>query len=151
MPTKEPDVVRSVVTAVDLAPDPMDPSWILEGHPEARSRRLFLDPDRSISAVLWDCTAGKFDWHYGGDEIIQIVDGEAELTFPNGTVTTVRPGDIVYFPGAQVVRFNVPTYIRKVSLYADRTSPFRRLVQQIPFARRIVHKVRASRSSMFIA
>ena len=86
----------------------------------------------------------------GGDEIIQIVDGEAELTFPNGTVTTVKPGDIVYFPGAQIVRFNVPHDIRKVSLYSDRTSLTRRLVQKVPFARRIVHKVRARRS-MFIA
>ena len=150
MPAKEPDVVRSVVTAGDLDPDPMDPSWILEGNPEARSRRLFLDPDRSISAILWDCTAGRFDWHYGGDEIIQIVDGEAELTFPSGTVTTVKPGDIVYFPGAQIVRFNVPKYVRKVSLYSDRTSPIRQLVQKIPFARRIVHKVRASRSTFTI-
>jgi hypothetical protein len=150
MAGKEPDVVRSVVTADDLAPDPMDPSWIIEGNPQARSRRLFLDPDRSISAILWDCTAGRFDWHYGGDEIIQIVDGEAELTFPSGTVTTVKPGDVVYFPGAQIVRFNVPHYVRKVSLYSDRTSPLRQLAQKIPFARRIVHKVRASRS-MFIA
>jgi uncharacterized protein len=151
MPMKAPDVVRSVVTAGDMDPDPMDPSWILEGNPEARSRRLFLDPDRSISATLWDCTAGTFDWHYGGDEIIQIVDGEAELTFPNGTVTVVKPGDIVYFPGAQIVRFHVSRYVRKVSLYSDRTSPFRRLVQKVPFARRIVHKVRARRSSAFIA
>ena len=78
----EPDVIRSVSTTDDLAPDPMDPSWILEGNPQTRSRRLFLSPDRTISAVLWDSTAGKFDWHYGMDEIIQIVDGEAESDVP---------------------------------------------------------------------
>jgi uncharacterized cupin superfamily protein len=150
MAAKEPDVVRSVTTADDLAPDPMDPSWILEGNPQARSRRLFVDPDRSISAILWDCTAGRFDWHYGGDEIIQIVDGEAELTFPSGTVTTVKPGDIVYFPGAQIVQFNVPHYIRKVSLYSSHPSLPRRVARRIPGARRFVNKVRASRS-LFIA
>ena len=57
----------------------------------------------------------------------------------------------LYVPGAQVVRFHVPRYVRKVTLFADRTSAFRRLAQKIPFARRIVHKMRASRPSMFIA
>ncbi len=143
MPVLEPDVVRSVATTDDLAPDPMDPSWILEGNPQARSRKLFLSPDRTISAILWDCSAGRFDWHYGTDEIIQIVDGEAELTFPSGTVTIVRPGDVVYFPGAQIVRFNVPNYIRKVALYSSHASLPRRLARRIPGARRLAHKVRA--------
>lgn len=143
MPLLEPDVIRSVSTTDDLAPDPMDPSWILEGNPQTRSRRLFLSPDRTISAILWDSTAGKFDWHYDFDEIIQIVDGEVELTFPSGTVTTVRPGDVVYFPGAQIVRFNVPTYVRKVALYSSHASLPRRLARRVPFARRFVQKVRA--------
>ena len=121
----------------------MDPRWILEGNPQARSRKLFLSPDRTISAILWDCSAGKFDWHYGTDEIIQIVDGEAELTFPTGTVTTVRPGDVVYFPGAQIVRFNVPNYIRKVALYSSHASLPRRLARRVPGVRRLAHKVRA--------
>jgi uncharacterized protein len=143
MAVLEPDVVRSVATTEDLAPDPMDPSWILEGNPQARSRKLFLSPDRTISAILWDCSAGRFDWHYGTDEIIQIVDGEAELTFPSGTVTVVRPGDVVYFPGAQVVRFNVPKYVRKVALYSSHASLPRRLARRIPFARQIVRNIRA--------
>jgi uncharacterized cupin superfamily protein len=130
MTAKEPDVVRSVTTADDLAPDPMDPSWIIEGNPQARSRRLFLDPDRSISAILWDCTAGRFDWHYGGDEIIQIVDGEAELTFPSGTVTTVKPGDVVYFPSDRPQgprqTLDVHRLIRVIARSERRTAPARR-------------------------
>ena len=143
MPSREPVVARSVATVDDLSPAPLDPSWILEGTPVARARTLELPEDRTITAMLWDSSAGRFDWHYGGDEIIHILAGEAELTFESGTVTTVRPGDMVYFPGAQVVRWHVPTYVRKVALYGARISPIRRLAHRIPFARRIVNIVRA--------
>lgn len=143
MPLSEPTVTRSLATFEDLEPAPIDPSWILEGTPQARSRSLVLSSDRTIGAILWDCTAGRFDWHYGTDEVIQILDGEAELTFPSGTVTVVRPGDMIYFPGAQIVRFNVPTYIRKIALYSSHNSLPVRLLRRVPFARRIFHLVRA--------
>ena len=143
MPQKEPIVTRSLPTNDDLAPAPLDPTWIVDGDPHPRSRPLALDRDRTISATLWDCTTGRFDWHYGPDEIVEILAGEAELTFPSGVITPIRAGDMIYFPGAQVVQWYVPTYVRKVTHYSSHIPAWRRFAQRIPFARRIVQVVRA--------
>jgi uncharacterized protein len=143
MPAKEPIVALSADTIDNLPPAPIDPSWILEGHPVANARQWDLPYSRTLNATIWECTSGRFDWHYGGDEIIHIVAGEAELTFEDGSVRRVRPGDMVYFPGAQTARWYVPTYVRKIAIGTLRVSPVRRLAQRIPGARRIVHMARA--------
>jgi len=143
MASTEPAVIRSLATDDDLAPAPLDPTWIVDGDPRPRSRALAVDRNRTISATLWDCTTGRFNWHYGGDEIVEILAGEAELTFPTGVVTTIRAGDMIYFPGAQIVQWHVPTYLRKVTHYSSHTSLPRRLALRIPFARRVVQMLRA--------
>jgi uncharacterized cupin superfamily protein len=147
MPSRDPVVARSIVTADDLPPSPIDPSWIIEGDPKPRARRLALDEDRTVSAILWDCTTGRFNWHYGSDEIVEILDGEVELTFPSGVVQTVRKGDMIYFPGGQVVQFNVPTYLRKVTHYSSRASLARRLIRRLPMVRRVARIVRTRGSA----
>jgi uncharacterized cupin superfamily protein len=147
MPSHEPRIARTVATAESLAPAPINPSWIVEGMPEARSRTLSLLPDGTIVAVIWDCTAGRFDWQYGGgDEIIHILEGEAELTSSEGSTTVVRPGDVVHFASGSVVRWHVPAYVKKLALYSTQVSLPRRLAQRIPMARRVVHMVRGARA-----
>jgi uncharacterized cupin superfamily protein len=146
MPSNEPAIAREVATAESLAPAPINPSWIVEGAPEARSRTLSLLPDGTIKAVIWDCTAGRFDWRYGGDEIIHILEGEAELTSSKGSTTVVRPGDVVHFASGSVVHWHVPVYVKKIALYSIHVPLPRRLAQRIPMARRVVHIVRAART-----
>jgi len=146
MSWKAPVIARSIATADDLTPAPIDPSWIIEGAPQARSRPLSLATDGTIGASLWDCTAGRFEWRYGGDELIHILEGEAELTSPSGAVTIVRRGDIVHFPSGQRVRWHIPAYVKKVAIQSDRVSLPRRLAQRVPLARRVVHMIRAARA-----
>jgi uncharacterized cupin superfamily protein len=147
MPSKEPALARSIASDDDLAPAPLDPTWIVEGTPLARARPLSLSDDGTISASLWDCSGGpaRFEWHYGRDEIIHILEGEAELTSESGLVITIRRGDMVWFPAGHIVRWYVPEYVKKVALFSSPVSMPRRLAQRIPFARRVVHKLRASR------
>ena len=148
MTSKEPAFARSVATYDDFSPAPIDPTWIIEGTPQARSRPLSLAVDGTIKAELWDCSAGRFDWHYGSDELIHILEGGAELTSSRGSVTRIGPGDIVYFSPGQTVRWHVPEYVKKLALFSIRVSLPRRIAQRIPFARRIVHFVRASRAGV---
>lgn len=143
MSSRDPVLAPSIVTTDDLQPAPIDPSWIIDGDPKPRARRLALDENRTVSAILWDCTTGRFNWHYGSDEIVEILDGEVELTFPSGRVETARKGDMVYFPGGQIVQFNVPTYLRKVTHYSSRPSFARGLLRRLPFVRRVARVVRA--------
>lgn len=145
MPSRDPVVVRSVAADDDLAPAPIDPSWIIEGTPVARSRRLALPDEGTVGATLWECTAGRFDWHYNSDEFVEILAGEVEVTPPGGSPTTLRKGDVVWFPGGQVVRWHVPEYVKKLQLNSTKMSTARELAHRVPFAKRLVHGLRATR------
>ena len=145
MPSREPFVVRSVASDDDLAPAPIDPSWIIEGTPQARSRRLALPDDGTVGVTLWECTAGRFDWHYNADEFVEILAGEVEVTPPGGSPTMLRKGDVVWFPGGQIVRWHVPEYVKKMQLNSTKMSTVRELAHRVPFARRLVHGLRSAR------
>ncbi len=126
MTSKDPLVARSVATDDDLAPRPIDPTWIVDGAPQARARAIDFGEDRMISAMIWESTAGTFDWRYGSDEVIHILAGEAELTMADGTIKPIKEGDTVFFPGHQIVRWHIPVYLKKVALNTPEISIPRR-------------------------
>ena len=64
-------VIKLRVEQVDLNPSPIHPSWILEGNPVARNRLISSSADGTASALIWDCTAGRFNWFYDVDETVQ--------------------------------------------------------------------------------
>jgi uncharacterized cupin superfamily protein len=64
---------------VDLEPSPIEPSWIIEGNPVARSRVLSTSEDRTAQTIVWHCTEGRFNWYYDIDETIMIMEGSIVL------------------------------------------------------------------------
>jgi uncharacterized cupin superfamily protein len=146
MPWTDPIVSRSIATDDDLAPKPIDPTWIVEGTPQARARQLQFTEGAGFSAMLWESTAGRFDWHYGSDEIIHVLAGQAELTRADGSVQLIQQGDIVFFNRDQVVRWHIPVYLKKIALNTPQISIPRQMAHHVPFARGIVRKMRAMRA-----
>ena len=59
---------------VDLKPSPIEPSWIIEGNPEARLHVLWTSADGSAETLIWSCTLGKFNRFYDFDETIVILE-----------------------------------------------------------------------------
>jgi uncharacterized cupin superfamily protein len=59
---------------VDLKPSPIEPSWIIEGNPEARSHVLWTSADGAARTLIWSCSGGKFNWYYDFDETIVILE-----------------------------------------------------------------------------
>ena len=97
---------------------PIEPSWIIAGTPRARSAELNRSRDGSAITLVWDCTAGEFEWRYGGDETVHILEGEAFID--DGSRThKIRPGDVVLFRAGSRWRWSVPVYIRKVAFLRD--------------------------------
>lgn len=96
-----------------LVDQPINSEWIIEGSPRARAFEAVRADDGSVTAGEWDCTAGRFRWTYYEDEIIRILEGEAHIEI-DGEFRTVGPGDTVFFPLGQTVRWHVPSYVRKV-------------------------------------
>jgi uncharacterized cupin superfamily protein len=146
MPSKPPIVIPSIAADEDVIPAPIDPTWILEGTPDARARRLMLVDDSSLSATLWQSTAGRFEWHYGSDELVHILDGEVEITPPGGQPFTARPGDVFFVSSGQVLHWHVRDHVKKLVVNAVQIPLARRLATRIPFARQIVRRLRALRT-----
>jgi uncharacterized cupin superfamily protein len=102
------------IAAVSLKSAPIDPSWIVAGSPQTRSAELSRSRDGSAVTVIWDCTAGDFDWSYTEDETVHILEGEA-IVDEGSLRRTLRPGDVYLFPAGSTYRWHVPIYVKKLA------------------------------------
>ena len=118
-----------LVSKTDMALEsaPIHPDWILEGAPRARNCQLARSNDGAATTLIWDCTAGKFNWFYDVDETIHILEGGMTITDESGT-RRVGPGEVVFFPAGSKATWHVETYVRKVAVLHD---PVPRLLSQV--------------------
>ena len=112
-------IVMATAATADLEPEPIPPDWILAGTPEARSKKLARSHDWTSYVVVWDCTAGRFNWHYSKDEALVVVSGEALITNGNGEARRLLPGDLAFFPAGSSATWLVPDRIRKVAVLRE--------------------------------
>jgi uncharacterized cupin superfamily protein len=144
--SRDPIVLRSIATDDDLEPRPIHPEWLLDGSPQTRARSLPFTDTASLFGTIWETTAGRFEWHYAGDELVAILEGEVEITPPTGEPFTLRRGDVVFFPGGQIMHWRVPVYVKKLAIDAVGPSArLRRLAARIPLARRVFKRIGAIR------
>lgn len=130
-----PSIVHSNVS-VELRPAPINPDWILEGNPTARNSELSRSRDGTATTLIWDCTPGKFEWHYNTDETIHILQGSIVLDDGNGPPRRLGTGDVVFFPAGAVVKWHVEQHVRKLAFFR------RTLPAPIAFVMRSIRKVR---------
>jgi uncharacterized cupin superfamily protein len=97
-------------------PCPIEPSWIVDGNPVARSLCLTRSHDGQFSSGLWDCTAGKFHFTYFCDEIVHILEGEV-IVEEAGKIHVLRAGDVALFPQGLTALWTVPKYVRKFAIF----------------------------------
>jgi uncharacterized cupin superfamily protein len=98
---------------VVLTPAPIEPSWIIEGNPIARSCQWAMSRDTTTSSWVWDCTAGRFNWYFDADETIQVMEGEVIITADGFEPRTLRTGDAALFYAGTHSEWYVPKYVRK--------------------------------------
>lgn len=103
----------------ELASAPIDPEWILEGAPEARSNWWSTGTDGTNSNFVWDCTKGRFRWYFACDETVQIIAGEVEVSAAGVPATMLRAGDAALFRAGTWAEWNVPQYVRKHAALAS--------------------------------
>jgi uncharacterized protein len=108
----------------DLTPAPISPDWILAGTPRARSKVLATSRDRTMSIMTWECTAGRFNWHYNQDEMVIVVSGEVFIINDKGEERRLGQGDIAFFPAGSSCTWRVTDRIKKIAvLRKDLPSP----------------------------
>jgi len=98
----------------ELPAMPIEPSWIKEGNPIARGTVVTQSEDKRVSSGLWSCEPGKFQWIFGWDEFVHLLEGEVEIT-EDGTDNTITlgPGDMAHFPLGMKTHWHVKQAVRK--------------------------------------
>jgi uncharacterized protein len=109
-------VIFAVPADVELAPAPIPAHWIIEGTPQARSKRLAESADRTSTVMAWSCTPGRFNWHYTVDETLHIIAGEVFVTDETGGTRRIGPGDMVFFPAGSRSTWHVTKEVRKLAV-----------------------------------
>ena len=109
-------VIFAAPADIELLDDPIRPHWIIEGTPQARSKRLAQSADGTAMIMAWSCTAGRFEWHYTVDETVHIISGEVHVTDEKGEIRRLGPGDMAFFPAGSRSIWHVPHRVRKLAV-----------------------------------
>jgi uncharacterized cupin superfamily protein len=109
-------VLGSAATMADLELSPISVNWIISGNPEARSKLLAKSHDRTSCVVVWECSAGRFEWHYTEDETVTIILGEVFISTAKGEERRLGQGDMAFFPAGTSCEWRVPDRVRKVAV-----------------------------------
>jgi len=123
-------------TTVDLTPRPIEPSWIIEGKPDATWCVLSQSADGLASTMVWHCTAGKFNWYYDFDETILILEGGIVLENDTMPPTHYGPGDVIFFKDGAHARWYVESHVKKLA-FCRKTQPI-----WLGFALRVLLKLK---------
>lgn len=108
-------LISASLDELEMAPKPIEPSWVLAGDPQARLSLHSRAYDDQATTAIWDCTAGTFRWYFGWDETVMILEGEVHITAEDGSQRTLKAGDIAYFPGKSWATWHIETYVRKIA------------------------------------
>lgn len=115
----------------DFRPTPIEPSWILEGNPEARSSPIARSADGLFSCGRWECTGGRFHFYYAFDEIIQILEGSVTIEV-DGREQTLEAGDVAILEQGLKTTWTVHGYVKKFAIFrSQRRSLLRRAAGKV--------------------
>lgn len=129
-------LIITAKTDVALSPAPIELSWIHEGNPVASNAILAVSADGTASTIVWQCTPGKFEWHYDTDETIYFLEGSVVISADNMAPKRLGPGDVLYFKKGAVAHWHIEKKIRKLAF-------FRRTVPgPVGFVIRVINKLK---------
>ena len=100
---------------VQMKPAPINAGWIIEGAPVARNFLLSKAKEGGAYTMLWDCTAGVFNWYYDSDETVYVLNGSVVVRETGGLEHKLGPGDHILFRAGSHAVWHVDSYVRKVA------------------------------------
>jgi uncharacterized cupin superfamily protein len=136
MPASSRALIEVAKTASNMTPSPIENSWIIEGNPVAQSSILSKSVDGQAWTVVWQCSAGKFHWHYSIDETILILEGTIVIEADGMPPTRYGPGEVIFFKEGAHAKWYVEVQVRKLA-FCRRTTPV-----LLSFAMRLVSKIK---------
>jgi uncharacterized cupin superfamily protein len=131
-----PALIETASLVVNLAPRPIEPAWIIEGHPVAQCSILSKSADGLATTMVWQCSEGKFNWYYDFDETILILEGSVVLESDTMPATRYGPGEVIFFRDGAHARWHVEGHVRKLA-FCRKTQPV-----LVGFALRVFSKLK---------
>ncbi|NBN65993.1 DUF861 domain-containing protein [Microvirga tunisiensis] len=113
--SEPPAFAYAALTKTSLRSAPIRKDWIIDGTPQARLDSLSMGTNGWSSTDHWDCTAGRFHWHFFWDETVLFLEGEVHITDDRGNTYVGRPGVSMMFPVGTHAIWHVPVYVRKIA------------------------------------
>jgi uncharacterized cupin superfamily protein len=131
-----PEAPTVATSMADLRSAPIAPAWILEGTPTARITVLSASTDSTAFTIMWDCTAGRFNWYYAIDETVYILEGAVTLTHPSGETRRLTAGSTYFFARGTQAQWQIDSYVRKLAFCQEPMS------DKLMFALRVFRAVK---------
>jgi uncharacterized protein len=116
-------LIEAAHSGGELVPAPIEPSWVIEGNPQARSRLLSTSACNTARTMIWSCTEGKFHWYYDVDETIVILEGSVVLEGDGMPPRRFGVGDVVYFRDGAHATWHVEGHVKKIA-FLRASNPF---------------------------
>jgi uncharacterized protein len=129
-------LIETTNLVVNLTPRPIEPSWIIEGNPEAQWCVLSKSADGLASTMVWECSEGKFNWFYDFDETVLILEGSIMVESDTMPPTRYGPGDVIFFRDGAHARWHVEGRVKKLA-FCRKTQPV-----LVGFALRVFSKLK---------
>jgi len=96
-----------------MEPKTIDSSWIKSGAPTFLAGEYAQSPDHRASSGVWSCEGpATFEWQFGSDETVLILDGRVEIDYLGEKFVLEPGGSALFFAGTRAV-WHVPKYVRK--------------------------------------
>jgi uncharacterized cupin superfamily protein len=146
------NLIEFGAASVTLSPLPIRAQWILEGAPVAQCKILSTSTDGTAKTIVWDCTAGRFNWLYDMDETVYVLEGSVVLKDHTGSSRRVSAGETVFFRAGSRAEWTVERYIRKIAFLRTPVPKYALLaVRAVRVARRLARLGRRKQeeSTMF--
>jgi len=62
---------------------------------------------------IWEKEVSRFDWHYDSDETCYLLEGQVEVSTPDGRSVQFGAGDLVHFPAGLSCTWDISVPVRK--------------------------------------
>ena len=91
----------------------VDPGWIKSGTPRFMASETSRLPHARVTTGLWSCDGpALFEWRFGTDETVHILEGEVEIAYLGKRFTLVA-GDTAFFLAGTRADWHVPNRVYK--------------------------------------
>jgi uncharacterized cupin superfamily protein len=112
-------ILSSTLADIELETGAIPAEWLISGSPETRSKILGRTKDMLALAIVWECGAVSYKWHYNQDEAYIVLSGEGFMTDVNGVEHRYGPGDVAFFPAGTDSTWRHPDHFRKVAVLKE--------------------------------